>query len=102
MNVYSLQITTVAGFADSDFLERLADRAYPIGELVNLHMGLNDDGSIEASFEITAPGAIEAAGRGVELFSSAVDQAEPPPHGFTSTVASFAVSQAVQCDLATA
>ncbi len=102
MNVYSLQITTVAGIADSDFLDRLADIVYVLDGLANLAMGLNEDGSLTATFDVQGTGPLAAADSGVELFATAVAQAKPLPFKSTSAFDSFSIATSGGRELAPA
>lgn len=99
MSTYSLEIVTVAGSADAAFLDRLADIAYAIPDLVNLHMGLNDDGSLSAFFDVEADGPLAAADVGVCRFTEALAAA-----GIASeqVIARFEVSAVSLPDLASA
>ena len=77
MREFTLEIETVEGIADSDFLDRLAEIVYDIEELMGPALALNADGSIGASVTILAGSAPEAAQRGVALFVESVMQARP-------------------------
>ena len=102
MSTYSLEIVTAAGSADSAFLDRLADIAYALPQLVNLHMGLNGDGSLSAFFDVDAEGALAAAELGVRLFAGALEGAGIAAGAATSAIARFQVAAASIPDLATA
>jgi hypothetical protein len=77
MREFTLEIETVEGIADSDFLDRLAEIVYDIEELMGPALALNVDGSLGASVTILAGSAPEAAQRGVALFVESVMQARP-------------------------
>ncbi len=70
-------LETVEGVADSDFLDRLAERVYEIGQFVDPLLGLNDDGSLSVSFEVPAATALDAIEAGLDLFFRAFVEAEP-------------------------
>ena len=78
---FTIELETIEGVADSDFLDRLADRVYEIEELSDALMGLNPDGSIRASFVIQAVTSLAAAEEGLERFMRAFVEARPlcPP-----------------------
>ena len=102
MNVYSLQISTVPGLADSAFLDRLADIVYGIDALANLAIGLNDDGSLTASFDVQGANPLAAADSGVELFANAVVRAASAPLDATAALDGFSIAHAHGHELATA
>jgi hypothetical protein len=102
VNTYAIEIVTVPGSADSAFLDRLADVAFEIDGLRNLHMGLNPDASVTAMFDLDADDPLTAAERGVRLFAAAVEKAQPLAHGAASTVGRFSVSSLAGHDLAIA
>ena len=102
MNTYALEIVTVPGSADPAFLDRLAAAAYAVPDLRNLHMGLNDDASVTAIFDLDADGPLAAAALGVQLFSAVIAAAKPLEHGRDSAVERFGVSSVTGRDLAPA
>ena len=69
---FLLELASSSGQADSGQLDRLAEIAYDIDELENLTLALNDDGSVDVTFEIVAPSAREAGDRGVALIARAL------------------------------
>jgi hypothetical protein len=77
MPEFTLEIETVNGVADSDYLDRLAETVYDLDELVAPMLSLNANGSVGASFSILAGSAPEAAQRGVALFAEALTRARP-------------------------
>jgi thiazole synthase ThiGH ThiG subunit len=76
---YTVEITTVPEIADPDYLDRLAEIVYEIPLLVDPLLGLNEDGSITASFCVatTNPDPVAAAGEAVYAFVQAVAAASP-------------------------
>ena len=76
---YTVEITTVPEIADPDYLDRLAEIVYGIPILVDPLLGLNENGSITASFCFTAenPDPIAAASEAVYAFVQAVAEARP-------------------------
>ena len=100
--MYSLEIVTVAGSADSAFLDRLAEVAYAIPQLANLHMGLNADGGLSAFFDGDAEGPLEAADAGVRHFTEALAAAVPIDVSASRAIARFGVSMISLPDLASA
>ena len=102
MNTYALEIVTVPGFADPVFLDRLSDIAYAVDELVNLHMGLNDDGSLSVFFDVEAAWSLAAAELGVRLFTGALANARPVGVEGAQAIARFEVSAVSLPDRATA
>ena len=77
MNEYELELTTIAGIADSTYLDRLADVVYESAILVDPMIGLNDDGSISASFELTSIDPVTGVQRVVEAFIEAAASVGP-------------------------
>jgi hypothetical protein len=77
MPEFTLEIETVGGIGDSDYLDRLAELVYEVAELTDPLLGLNADGSISASFSLFAETAPDAAQRGVALFAQAIMRARP-------------------------
>ena len=71
MNEYELELTTIPGIADPDYLDRLAEVVYGVPVLIDPMIGLNDDGSISASFELTSNDPIAGVQRLVEAFIEA-------------------------------
>ena len=102
MNVYSLQITTVAGVADSEFLDRLAALVYAIDDLANVAMGLNDDASVTASFDVQGIDPLSAADRAVRVFVDAIERAKPLSFDAMPVLDGFSVATAAGRALATA
>jgi hypothetical protein len=76
---YTVEITTVPEIADSKYLDRLAEIVYAIPILVDPLLGLNENGSVTASFCFAAetPDPIAAAGEAVYAFVQAVAEARP-------------------------
>jgi hypothetical protein len=76
-----MQITigydTIPAVADSDFLDRLAERIYEIEALGSPLLGLNEDGSVSASFDIEATDALQAVEMASQLFFDAFLAARP-------------------------
>jgi hypothetical protein len=77
MQEFTFEIETVNGIADSAYLDRLADLVYSMDALVDPLLGLNENGSVSASFSIVAETTPEAAERGVALLSEALARARP-------------------------
>jgi hypothetical protein len=77
VTVFALELTTVPGIADSEYLDRLADIVYGLDGLIDPLMALNDDGSITASFEVEAPDLLAATRQMVPPFSDALVEARP-------------------------
>ena len=75
MSEFTLEVETIDGVADSDYLDRLAEVVSELDELVDPLLGLNENGSVSASFAIVAETASDAAGRGVALFAEALAEA---------------------------
>lgn len=94
MNLYEIEITTVPGVADSAFLDRLAELVDGIDNLVDPALGLNEDGSISASFEVTGADPLAAAEDAVALFATAVERAGSARGA--SAVGGFAISPVVE------
>jgi hypothetical protein len=74
---YSVEINTIEGVADHEYLDRLADLVYERKSLIDPLLALNDDGSVSASFCVRGPNPLQAANDAVELFLDAVAAAEP-------------------------
>jgi hypothetical protein len=74
---FTVELETAPGLADSDFLDRLADRAYELEGLSDVLIGLNPNGSIRASFVIPAATSLEAAQDGLNRFMRAFVEARP-------------------------
>jgi len=94
MSEFTLEIETVAGIADSEYLDRLAEVVYEIEELIDPLLALNTDASIGANFSFLAETASQAAQRGVALFSDALMLARPL-RGSEAAISSFSVESAV-------
>ena len=71
MNEYELALTTIPGIADSGYLDRLAEVIYDVPALIDPMIGLNDDGSISASFELTSDDPVAGAQHVVAAFVEA-------------------------------
>lgn len=93
---FTLGLVTIPAVADSEFLDRLAELVYDIDELVVPLLGLNEDGSISASFEVRASTAHEAVDVGLKRFMDAFVKARPQrqPTPEWAAVPSFGVSPA--------
>ena len=76
---YTVEITTVPEIADPEYLDRLAEIVYEIPMLVDPLLGLNENGSVTASFRFVAtnPDPIAAAGEAIYAFVQAVAEAHP-------------------------
>jgi hypothetical protein len=77
LNHYTLEINTIHGIADSDVLDRLAERVYELDDLIDPTLGLNDDGSITASFDVVGMDPLIASQRAVRAFLDAVGESQP-------------------------
>jgi hypothetical protein len=74
---YTIELQTIHGIADSDYLDRLAEIVHEVDDLVDPLLGLNDDGSIDASFVVNAESAHGAALKTLDAFSVALGEAGP-------------------------
>jgi hypothetical protein len=74
---FAVELETVPGVADSDFLDRLAELVYEIAELQDPLLGLNPDGSIHASFVVPGATSLEAVKTGLQKFEEAFAAAGP-------------------------
>jgi hypothetical protein len=78
---YSLDVITVDGIADSDYLDRVADLLYGHEELlIDPLLGLNDDGSLNVSFALAAQSpseAVERAHAAIEVLLAVMLEAGP-------------------------
>ena len=76
---YTVEITTVPEIADPEYLDRLAEIVYEIPMLVDPLLGLNENGSVTASFCFVAanPDPIAAASEAIYAFVQAVAEAHP-------------------------
>jgi hypothetical protein len=106
---YTLELTTIEGMADSDYLDRLADLVYDLPDLIDPLLALNDDGSVSASFCVVGHDPFQAAESALTSFLAAAVEAKPlrlPTEGeaelhdrtlaagLGATVGSFAVTPA--------
>lgn len=103
MPEFVVEVQTVAGIADSDVLDRLAELVYSDNDLVDPLLGLNDGGSVSASFCVVADTASDAAQLGVRAFARALAAAQPlqpPARGAAAeaAVGEFAVKPAAERD----
>ncbi len=95
MTRYALELTTVSGIADSDYVDRLADIVYGLDELIDPLLALNDDGSITASLEVEAADLVAASRRAVPPFAEALAAAGPlHPADAAAALGSLAISAA--------
>jgi hypothetical protein len=101
LNHYTVEISTTPGIADSDFLDRLAERVYDLEELVDPALGLNEDGSISASFDVAGADPLVASQVAVQKFVDAIAAAEPLTPADTALVG-FAVTPAADREAAVA
>jgi hypothetical protein len=105
---YRLEIRTIAGIDDPDFIERLAELLYDRDDLfLGLVLTENDDASVSASFGAQGLDPLEVARVALEEFAFAVVKAEPA-HGLgpgeltpgaaavAETVDSFSVGRAAE------
>jgi hypothetical protein len=95
---YTVEITTVPGIADSDYLDRLAEIVYGTTALVDPFLGLNDNGSVTASFCVAGVNPLSAASDAVYAFVQAVAQARPldgpsPKDTELASIGSFGISR---------
>jgi hypothetical protein len=74
---YTVEITTVPGIADSDYLDRLAEIVYETKILIDPLLGLEDNGSVTASFCFVGANPAIAASEAVNAFVLAVAAAQP-------------------------
>ena len=98
---FVVEVETVSGIADGDFLDRLAKLVYADDVLVDPLLALNDGGSVSGSFCVAADTASKAAQRGVPAFARALLAARPleTPSRRTSAeaaVTGFAVKPATE------
>ena len=77
MTEYVIELQTIHGIADSDYLDRLAELVYELPELIDPLLGLNDDGSLDVSFVVSGTDVREAALAGLDAFGMAVVEARP-------------------------
>src|SRR5437588_13104066 len=74
--VFTLEVRTTPGIADSEFLDRLADSIYESDQLVDPLLALNDDDSLDISFGFDAARATDAFA-GVTIAADALVRAKP-------------------------
>lgn len=76
MREFTIEIRTIEGIADNEALDRLAELLYDRAELVDPLLGLNDDGSISASFAYAASD-LKAALEALDVAVAAIAEAIP-------------------------
>jgi hypothetical protein len=74
---YTLEIQTVPGIADSEYLDRLAEFVYELPELIDPFLALSEDGSVSANFCVVGTSPVRAAEGGVAAFVHACAEARP-------------------------
>lgn len=95
---YTLEIRTIGGIADPGYLDRLAEIVYDVPDVIDPLLGLNDDGSVSASFCVVGSDPLAAAHDAVAAFVRACAAAGPLREGAlgaadTATVERFAVER---------
>jgi hypothetical protein len=84
---YTIELRTIHGIADSDYLDRVAELVYDLDDLVDPLLGLNVDGSIDASFVVNAESARAAALKVLDAFATALGDAGPLRHPTDAEIA---------------
>jgi hypothetical protein len=92
MNTYEIELKIAPGTADSTVLDALAGVIYGQPEFDNPLLGLDDDGSISASFCAAGPDPLATARDSVNRFLTAFAQATGRPHADIATVERLSIS----------